>query len=87
MRQKEFDIKQMFTQDNELPQIVRKKVQETYDSIRVQEIATSTGRQVKRFEKSSLSRRWYLPKAAAILIAGFLVTGVTAVAAVVLLHC
>lgn len=82
MRQNEFDIKQMFTQDNELPQIVREKVQEAYDSIRVQEIDTSTGRQVKRFEKSSLSRRWYLPKAAAILIAGFLVTGVTAVAAV-----
>ena len=82
MRQNEFDIKQMFTQDNELPQIVREKVQEAYDSIRVQEIDTSTGRQAKKFEKSSLSRRWYLPKAAAILIAGFLVTCVTAVAAV-----
>lgn len=82
MRQNEFEIKQMFTQENELPQIVLEKVQETYDRIRVQETAISTGNQVKRFQKSSSLRKWYLPKAVAFLIAGFLVTGVTAVAAV-----
>ena len=37
MRQNEFDIKQIFTQENELPNMIREKVQETYDMIRVQE--------------------------------------------------
>lgn len=82
MRQNEFDIKQMFTQKNELPLIIQEKVQETYDMIHAQENAKISGNQVKRNNTLSLKHRWYIPKAAAILIAGFLVTGVTAVAAV-----
>ena len=82
MRQNEFDIKQMFTQENELPRMIQERVQETYDMIRAQENAKSSGKQVKSIKTFSSQRRWYLPKAVAFLIACFLVTGVTAVAAV-----
>ena len=82
MRQNEFDIKQMFTQENELPRMIQERVQETYDMIRAQENVKSSGKQEKSLKTFSSQRRWYLPKAVAFLIACFLVTGVTAVAAV-----
>ena len=82
MRQNEFDIKQMFTQENELPNMIREKVQETYNMIHAQEKEKNSGNQVKKNSIFSAKHRWDLPKVAAILIACFLLTGVTAVAAV-----
>ena len=82
MRQNEFDIKQIFTQEIELPDMIREKVQETYDMIYAQEIANNSDNQVKRNNIFSSKHRWYLPKAAVILIAGFLLTGISAAAAI-----
>lgn len=82
MKQNEFEIKQMFIQESELPRIIREKVQEAYDRIYVEETARSTENQVKRINRTTYRRKWYLPKAVAFLVACFLITGVTAAAAV-----
>ena len=86
MRQNEFDIMQMFTQENELPHLIQERVQETYDLILAKEAVKHFGKQVKRKNIFFLRHRWSLPKAAVFLMAGFLLTGITAVAAAGILN-
>ena len=82
MRQNDFEIKQMFAQENELPQIVIEKKQAAYDVIYGQSVVAETIDRQKNHHTRISQKKWYLPKAAAVLIACFLLTGVTAVAAV-----
>ena len=42
MKQNDFDIKQMFVQENDLPEIVLKKKQAAYDTIYEQSVVTET---------------------------------------------
>ena len=82
MRQNDFEIKQIFAQKNELPQIVIEKKQVAYDAIYGQCVVTETIDRKENCHNRISQKKWYLPKAVAVLIACFLLTGVTAVAAV-----
>ena len=53
-----------------------------YNIIYMQESEISSGKQAKSNKKSFSQSRWYLLKAAAFLIAGFLLSGITAAAAI-----
>ncbi len=81
----ELEIKQTFTQHNELPQIVKDKKQEAYDMIYAQASAKEIAKSDKKSGTYAQFSRWHLPKVAGIILACFLVTGGTAVAAAAIL--
>ncbi|MBP3352684.1 MAG: hypothetical protein J6L65_09820 [Lachnospiraceae bacterium] len=80
MKQHDF-IKQIFTQEENLPQIIQEKKQEAYDMIYAQVPIKSTEKPMNKTTKSKSQLKWRVPKVAAFLLICFLVAGGTTVAA------
>ena len=94
MGRSDFEIRRIFSEEEVLPEVVRRKKHEAYDTIfdqvkaqetRKEENAQSEGA-TKRKGKMSLHRLGTLPKVAGFLIACVLVFGGTAVATTLLLN-
>lgn len=80
MKQHDF-IKQIFTQEETLPQIIQEKKQEAYDMIYAQVPIKSTEKPMNKTTKSKSQLKWRVPKVAAFLLICFLVAGGTTVVA------
>lgn len=80
MKQHDF-IKQIFTQEENLPQIIQEKKQEAYDMIYAQVPIKSTEKPMNKTTKSKSQLRWRVPQVAAFLLISFLVAGGTTIAA------
>lgn len=76
MEDREMELRKIFSEEGELPEVVRQRVEEAYDTV-YKQTAGMTGRKKGQDKVRRIGR---LPRAAAVLLAGVLLLGGSAVA-------